>query len=272
MPAQVFLAGLRGDLFEDCVAKIQTSMRVRLLAQGLLQHLGYELGVTARQLFLVDFSENRPEFRMSVQSVAQEFIKKGIVEAWRWMSHQTFLFLREMYVSMTGMSASAQSNVGSWLGISQTISACSWRMISPFSIVQINGRSVIVNVGYLCVQAGKLLAMRILIAISSWISRCRHSSGNSPGSIFPPGNSHLPGILMYALRCVARTNPSRSMMAHVTVICFRTVEKLFSIWLFQYDELKFVRSVLVVLSKFRAQPWVWIGLLRKILGAVLSRA
>ena len=53
---------------------------------------------------------------------------------------------------------------------------------------------------------------------SSRSSRRRHSSGLSPASIFPPGNSHRPSKRSPFFRLAIRTLPPRSMTAAVTLI------------------------------------------------------
>ena len=87
MPAQMLLARLVGDLFEKRVAKLQPPLRIRFFAQGLLKDLGHEGGVPARLLFLVNLSENRSEFGMPIQYLAQQFVQKSVVNAWCWLSH-----------------------------------------------------------------------------------------------------------------------------------------------------------------------------------------
>src|SRR3954468_18210846 len=51
---------------------------------------------------------------------------------------------------------------------------------------------------------------------SSWSSRIRLSSGRSPGSSLPPGNSQRPASVLPSGRCAIRTRLSTSISAQAT--------------------------------------------------------
>src|SRR5574344_784542 len=90
-----------------------------------------------------------------------------------------------------GTSAAAHSFCKRFSGLTQSEAKCSFKVRLPLITVDSYTCIVIEKEEYSCSTVQRNFPTAIVVSNSSCISRARVCCCVSPGSIFPPGNSHL---------------------------------------------------------------------------------